>query len=48
MFNGALNSSSNMITREKFNKRAEENKMLYSSTKFFFSGIYNLIDFVNQ
>ena len=28
MFNSALNSSSNMIMREKFNKRAEENKML--------------------
>ena len=28
MFNSALNSSSNMIMRLKFNKRAEENKML--------------------
>ena len=28
MFNSALDSSSNMIMREKFNKRAEENKML--------------------
>ena len=28
MFNSALNSSSNMIMREKFHKRAEENKML--------------------
>lgn len=28
MFNGVFNSSSNMIMREKFNKRVEENKML--------------------
>ena len=28
MFNSALNSGSNMIMREKFHKRAEENKML--------------------
>ena len=47
MFDSACNRSSNMIMREKFNKRTEENELLVLQ-KFFFSGICNLIDFVNQ